>query len=151
MDMHPAGLPRLVGPEGSPFPHADYSNSLRYMPNNIQDELPPQTLDSLAVSRANPHPLKVRAAPSSPRGAASHHSLLIHTEHPSSPRGHLLSPPSHHVLTSATTPIPALTKINERFPTPLTLVSSDTNVAVEETLETAALSNDEGFTSLSED
>ncbi|KAI5078714.1 hypothetical protein GOP47_0006385 [Adiantum capillus-veneris] len=35
MDLHPAGLPHLVGPEGFQFPQADYSHSFRYLPNNV--------------------------------------------------------------------------------------------------------------------
>lgn len=141
MDMHPSNLPHLVGPEGSPFPHTDYSHSFRYLPNNVTDELPPKNLDSLPVSRINPHPLKVRASPSSPRGAAAPHPLRLRTEHPKpgSPRELLPSSPSHHLLGSGTTTIAALPNLNARQPAPLAIAPSHIGIAAVEIVESPAL------------
>lgn len=151
--MHPSGLPRLVGPEGSPFPHTDYSHSFRYLPNNVTDELPPKILDSLPISRANTHPLKVRASPSSPRGTATSHPLRLRTEHPKpgSPHEHLPSSPSHHLLGSGTTTIAALPNLNAQQPAPLAITPSDISISAAETLESPAVVTAKSFISTSEE
>eukprot|EP00250_Pteridium_aquilinum_P022191 c25319_g2_i1 orf=258-716(+) len=152
MDFHPAGLPRLVGPEGSPFPHTDCSHALRYLPNNVTDELPPSNLDSLPIPRANLHPLKVRAAPTSPRGAAALHSLRLCTDHvkPGSPREHLPSSPSHHLLTSGTTTFAALPDVDPHRP-PLAVTPSKSAVAAEETVASQRADGSTLTTNISED
>ncbi|MCO5576194.1 hypothetical protein L7F22_030002 [Adiantum nelumboides] len=109
MDLHPSGLPHLVGPEGSQFSFADHSHSFRYLPNNVDNELLPPKVEQLSLLRSKAAPLQVRAAPSSPRGAAGPHPLRLCTDNPSpgSPREQLPSSPSRHLLTSRTTPVPA--------------------------------------------
>ncbi|KAH7437607.1 hypothetical protein KP509_05G080300 [Ceratopteris richardii] len=104
MDLHPSGLPNLVGPEGAPFPHPDYSHSLRYIPNNIASELPQSNVESLSMARSGLQPLSVRTSPPSPRSATGLHPLRLHTEgpKPGSPREHLPSP-TLHLLTSGNT------------------------------------------------
>lgn len=101
MDMHPAGVPRLVGPEGWHFPHNSHlSSQFRFLPNNISNEISPPNLDALPF-RSNSHPLLIHASPSSPRTPP----LRLRDEHPlasSSPRS---SPSPPHLLPSEPRPL----------------------------------------------
>ncbi|KAI5054693.1 hypothetical protein GOP47_0029838 [Adiantum capillus-veneris] len=79
---------------------ADHSHSFRYLPNNGVSELPPPNVEQLSMIRSHPNPLKVRATPSSPRGAVALHPprLSMDTSRPGSPREQLPLSPSCHVL-----------------------------------------------------
>ncbi|KAI5079163.1 hypothetical protein GOP47_0006834 [Adiantum capillus-veneris] len=138
MDLHPAGLPHLVGPEGFQFPQADYSHSFRYLPNNVVSELPPPNVEQLSMMRSHPNPLKVRAAPSSPRGAVALHPLRLSmdTSRPGTLREQLPSSPSRHLLTSGTTPVAALSNPNPppSAITPAAIPPAEVTIAAAETV-----------------